>query len=379
MRKVNAGQALLRGDLGGALALSQPGLQIPTVPHAQRPADSYLTANAVPYLQLDHWQDAKRAADDFSNAISGIGVSARDTRTNMDDVLRSAQLTDAAGSSKDALAALKKAYDGVKSTVSGVLKGALEVPAFKAGEVFNADQLKGKGLSFDAQVTVDDILPRADSIQEDARRLADVVVKGFDSPWADYFKIQFPKMWSEIASGGDIRMGAAKVLQEFQQGLRPDLLNFDALKEQVKNALLGQQAFEGMAKDITDQLVAELGVSVQDVQGALSGVVGPAAGGVAAAPDMTTQGSTAGTSFSNGFGATANGATIVATITAQITATLASFESSGKTAGTKWSGGFYSSVESGLAPDVVSLLAVLVTPGVAAILRTQQSQTGSNP
>lgn len=262
-----------------------------------------------------------------------------------------------------AVSAVEKQYNDLSGKVSSALQGATSLDPIG--------------------VNPTDFLPRADAVQEDAFRLADVMVNGFNSPWAAYFKDKFPAMWDEITAGGDVQAGAAKVLEQFQQGLRPELLNFDQLKESVKQQLLSEQAFAGMGKQITDQLVAELGVSAGDVQSALGGVVGSLPGGQALADkvtggeDLTGSGNKAGGSFMTGFGATASGGAIVTTITTQITAALGQFDTSGRTAGTKWSAGFYASVETGLAPDVIKLLAVLVTPEVLAQLKLQQSQTGT--
>jgi len=253
----------------------------------------------------------------------------------------------------------QKAWNDLNSQVSGALQQSTSLDAIGVNPA--------------------DYLPRADAVQEDAFRLADIMVNGFNSPWVSYFQTKFPQMWQEMSAGGDIQAGAAKVLQQFQAGFRPELLNFDALKEQVKNALLSQEAFASMSKQITDQLVAEMGVSAQDVQGALASVVGPAAGGAAGAPDLTGQGNTAGTQFSTGFGSTANGTALVATITAQITASLNQFDSSGRVAGTTWAGGFISVVQANMAPSLIQLLVQLVTPGVMAAMQVNQSQTGAQP
>lgn len=259
--------------------------------------------------------------------------------------------TSAMKSHGGAVSAVSSQYNDMASKVSSALQGATSLDPIG--------------------VNPSDYLPRADAVQEDAFRLADIMVKGFDSPWVDYIKNKFPKMWDEMAAGGDIQAGAAKVLQQFQQGMRPELLNLDQLKEAVKAQLTSEQAFAGMADQITQQLVGELGVSAGQVQGALAGVVGSLPGGAKLSEqlggeEMTGTGNGSGSAFATGFSASANGATLVTTITAQMTAVIAQFNQSGRTAGEQWSSGFYAVAETSLAGPLIDLLVTLVTPGVMA-------------
>jgi hypothetical protein len=76
-----------------------------------------------------------------------------------------------------AVKAVNAEYEDLKSKVSGVLSGALS-------DVGGVD--------------VNSILPRQDSVSEDARRLADVAVNGFASPWADYLSNKFPVTFSRL-------------------------------------------------------------------------------------------------------------------------------------------------------------------------------------
>ena len=320
----------------------------------------YATDNALPFLQLDRWDNATRAADDFSEAIRGQGASAVDTADKMNGILRSAEnVTSATDAHAKAVAAAEKAYAKLEGAVSSALKGATSL----------------------SPIGVDPLTTCRVPMRCRKMRFA------WPTSWS---RALTARGWTtsrsssrncghEISSGGDIQAGAAKVLQQFQAGMRPDLLNFDTLKQQVRDALLSQAAFADMSKQITDQLVAEMGVSAQEVQSALTGVVGNVPGAPQAAPDLATQGSTAGTSFTTGFGTAANGATLVATITTQITAAIGQFDTSGRAAGTKWAGGFYTSVETGMTPQLIGLLTTLVTPGVLAALQAGQSQTGAQP
>ena len=90
---------------------------------------------------------------------------------------------------------------------------------------------------------------------------------------------------------------------------------------------------------------------------------------------MTGQGASAGSTFIAGFQTTATGTLIIATIVSQMAGALPSWTEPGKQAGLTWGGGFMSSVQSGMAPQLINLLVTLVTPGVAANIATGTSQT----
>jgi hypothetical protein len=310
---------------------------------------SWLTgASAV----MDDWLQAQQQAGVTGDALK---VSAQAYLSTL------RQSNTAIKTHNSALDAAKAAWNNINGLAGSALKQAT-----------STDAIGG--------VNPGDYLPRADTASEDARRLADIMVKGFDSPWVGYFKDKFPKIWDEINQGGNIQQGAARVLEQFQQGFRPELLNFDQLKEQVKQQLLSQQAFEGMSKQITDQLTAEMGVSAQDVQGALNKVTGGGLPtGAAPVPDLTGQGNQAGQQFSAGFSASANGGTLVSAIMTQMVAAMGAFNANGRTAGQTWGAGFYASVSSGLAPQLIQLLVTLVTPQVLAAARVAQGQTQPQP
>lgn len=235
-----------------------------------------------------------------------------------------------------------------------------------------------ESLSLDAiGVNPSDFLPRPDAVQEDAFRLADVMVNGFASPWAAYFESTFPALFSEMTKGGDIQAGAAAILQQFQSGMRPELLNFDAIKEKVKAALAMDDAIAGMRDQITAELTGA-GASASQVQGALASVLGGLGlSGPEAAPDLTTTGSGAADSFSTGFTATANGGALMTKISAQMVAQVTVFDNAGRQAGTKWGVGFTAVVEQSVPPYLIDMLTRLVTPGVLAALAARDGAEGA--
>src|SRR5690606_21785964 len=106
-----------------------------------------------------------------------------------------------------------------------------------AGDQFDDLRSKVQGI-IDQSTTLDvglnpaDFLPREDAINENARRLAAIMRDGIgNQEWLDEFKTEVPGIFDEIAGSGDPRAAAARILQEFQAGLRPELLD----KQQIKD------------------------------------------------------------------------------------------------------------------------------------------------
>ncbi len=125
-------------------------------------------------------------------------------------------------------------------------------------------------------VKVEDFLPREDAPNEAARRIADVMVKGFESPWADYFKTSFPELFSQYMgqSGGDVKNAAALLLRDFQNGLRPELIDTNVVKELAKRAFQVDQSTSAMIDQVAKELADELGISIEQATGYASGAAG---------------------------------------------------------------------------------------------------------
>jgi hypothetical protein len=127
-------------------------------------------------------------------------------------------------------------------------------------------------------VKVEDFLPREDAPNEAARRIADVMIKGFESPWADYFKTSFPDLFEQYMgqSGGDVKNAAALLLKDFQSGLRPELIDTNVVKELAKRAFQVDQSTKAMIDQISRELADELGISIEEATGYASGAAGGA-------------------------------------------------------------------------------------------------------
>ena len=243
----------------------------------------------------------------------------------------------ALGGSGGGSSAFDSALSNMASKVKSVLTGAL-----KSG------------------INLDDILPRQDAVEEPARRLADIAVRGFDSPWVDYIKNTFPEIWKEIESAGDPKQAAASILRDFEDGLRPELLDKGRAKELVKRALVGEQNTAALANEIAAELAGELGVSLQQAQEAAAGVLGTGATGDGTGLD----GGVAATAFTDSFvGAMAG--------------FLTRYQSTGESAGAAFQVGFLATTAS-MPTAILQNLAGLLLPMLATALAGQNSRTGAS-
>lgn len=211
-------------------------------------------------------------------------------------------------------------------------------------------------------IDLDSILGRQDAIEEPARRLADIAVRGFESPWVDYIRNTFPEIWKEIESAGDPKAAAASILRDFEDGLRPELLDKNRAKELVKRALLGEQNTAALAAEIAGELATELGVSLQQAQAAAAGVLGTGTGD---STETGLDGGTAASSFTDAFIGTMAGM-------------LERFKGAGQSAGSQWGIGFMGAVEGGVPTQLIGLLVTLVTPGVMANMAAGSGRTGAS-
>lgn len=96
-----------------------------------------------------------------------------------------------------------------------------------------------------------------------------------DQPWLEEFKREAPEVWNEYITAADPKGAAARMLREFQQGLRPELIDFTQLKEQIKQQIETNMRLEGMADQLTAELIAEMGTgSSSAIQKAVGDALG---------------------------------------------------------------------------------------------------------
>lgn len=252
----------------------------------------------------------------------------------------------------DEARAAQKAFDDLTNTVAGVLSGALD---------------PGVG------VNPDDLLPRADAINEDARRLADVAVNGFASPWAEYFRKEFPDQFQEMAASNDIKTGAAIMLRNFQDGLEPELISKEKVKERVRKMLVGDENMAALATEIATELSQEMGVPMQEALAATQGAMGGGSG----------MGTEAATSFADGASQALDegngGGAFVTKFTDQMKASYGLLSTAGTEAGKQWGAAFLAKVGESVPPALISILTDLITPQVIAQLGQRGTLTGATP
>ena len=158
-------------------------------------------------------------------------------------------------------------FSSLESTISGIISSA-------TGPV--------------AGVNAEDFLPREDAVNENARRLADIMVNGLTGQdWLGEFAAEVPGIWEEIQNSGDPAGTAAQILKDFQDGLRPELIDRGKAKELAKRAILGDKNAKELAKELAGELSAEMGVSLGQAQAAVESALGVSSGGGGTATSIT--------------------------------------------------------------------------------------------
>lgn len=299
--------------------------------------------------QVEQWQAAGFSIDEINqtlipNFISGIN----------DSVAAATKLPDAiAGSAEDA-------FNSLKGKVSGVL---------------------GEALSADVGVNPDDILPRTDAINENARRLADIAVNGYKSPWLAYFQQEFPDLFQQFFAGaaGDegLKQQAAQLIKNFQDGLEPELLDKEAAKDKVRRMLVGEQNMNALAQEIAQELSGEFGnVAPTDIAALAQDALG---GGKLGKSDNAGGG--AGSALAAGLqeGLAGAGNTAMANLAAELKNenNLKLMIDAGKSGGVSWGQGFMQTVGANIPQQLLDLLATLVTPMVQGNLSQQAALQGA--
>lgn len=205
-------------------------------------------------------------------------------RANLNDTLAIAQelgitqaqlpffMADAQAEATAVFDAINDSATATRSVASGTKQITAEFTSLKGivGGIFD-------GLFNDiGGVNPEDFLPREDAPNEAARRIADVMVKGFESPWAEYFQSSFPDLFSQYmgSAGGDVKTAAAQLLRDFQSGLRPELIDTNAVKEIAKRMFQADAATNAMIDQVAQELAAEMGISIEKATGYASGAAG---------------------------------------------------------------------------------------------------------
>lgn len=240
-------------------------------------------------------------------------------------------------------------------------------------------------LSGDIGINLDDILPRQDALNENARRLADIAVNGFDSPWYEYFKKEFPALFQEFFAGAagneGIKIQAANVIKNFQDGLQPELIDKESAKDMVRRALIGEQNMADLANEIAAELSAELGTSLQSTQNLARSVLGGGSDSVQMPTIELSQDSLSGLpdqfeqSFNDSFaGFSETFATnLFGLLSAKVV--VESSATSGKLNGSSWGSGFMETVGESVPTALIDLLTLKVLPNVEGALKQSENRS----
>jgi hypothetical protein len=256
----------------------------------------------------------------------------------------------------DAAAKVNQEFESLKGKVAGVLSGALDV---------------GVG------VGPADFLPREDAINEQARRLADIMVNGFTGQdWVGAFAEGAPDIYKMLTESGDPKAAAAQLLLDFQDGLVPDLIDKDKAKDLVRRMLLGEANMAELAQEIAAELSGEMGVSSAQALVAAQGALG-----VDGAVQMEPAGADAAVGFSDGFDAALQdlGQRAAATMEKSVAsdAVVKQMTNAGHSAGTVWGDGFLAAVGQNIPQALLDILTLRVLPMVQGGLTAQASASAA--
>ena len=112
-------------------------------------------------------------------------------------------------------------------------------------------------------IKLDDLLPREDTVDENARRMADVAVKGFQSPWYEGLKNMFPE---EVLQGGEeaVKKHAARMVRDHQEGLTAVFYDTNRAADMVIEKLRGAQEQQAKIAEIREAVKAQ-GMNASDL------------------------------------------------------------------------------------------------------------------
>jgi hypothetical protein len=244
---------------------------------------------------------------------------------------------------------IKKAFDDLKSKVSSMLQ---------------------EGLSPDVSIA-DGILPRTDDINENARRLAAIANEGIgDQSWMEEFKNEAPGIFDEIVNAAHPQAAAARIFQEFQLGLRPELMDKELIKQRIKDAILGEQKMDALATEIATELSASMGISLPAALKAAQEALGVAPTG--ADTDKFGEG------FEEGIDAQATAAGSIAKIAKAFLDNQSSVKSSGAVVGAWWGEGFMAVVGDNVPPGLLDMMTVKLLPYILSAMANASSTSGTS-
>jgi hypothetical protein len=249
-------------------------------------------------------------------------------------------------------------YNDLLGKVKGVVNAALD-----------------PGVGVDPQSMLEAMgFPREDAINENARRLADIAANGLKGQdWLGEFKNEVPDIWQMIRLAQNPQEEAARLLQDFQDGLLTSPIDKERAKELVRRVITGDQNMAAFATEIAGELASEMGVPLQTALAAAQGTLGGGAG----------LGTEAATTFADDALAsmedTDGGGNFVVAFADGMRAKYSLLATAGSDAGGVWGTAFLAKVENSVPPQLISLLSDLVTPEVMSRMNQRGTLTGAVP
>ena len=246
--------------------------------------------------------------------------------------------------------------DDLQSKVQGVLQGGLSLDVDWPGKD------EGGGDNRD--------------LNENARRMAAIANEGLiGQPWLDDLAAEAPGAYADlmlkIASGMDAQSAAQSIMQDFQDGLRPDMLDQEAAKDRVRRLILGEASMAAMAQEIAAELSQEMGVSMPEALAAANQALGVKGGGGG-------DGSQLGAGFVEGVDGDAAATGSLAKIAKAFLENETSVRTSGGVVGAWWGEGFMAVVGANVPPGLLDMLTAKLLPGILAAVAAGKSTTGPN-
>lgn len=311
------------------------------------------------------------ATDEFTLAQAQAFQAVNDGAQAIEEADRQAKryASTLAGDAKRAAAEAAREFENLKGKVAGVLSGALDT-----GVGVDPDEiLAGLGL-------------REDAINENARRLADIAKKGFaGQEWLGDFAQEVPEVFKRLVDAADPKAEAARLLKDFQDGLAPELIDKETAKDRVRRMLLGEARMDELATEIAQELAAELGKPVAEVESRARAALGAGAGAeapkVKLAPeiDAGALGGAFATGAANAVRDSGVGDRMTTALETQLKSesSLKKMMAAGEAQAQAWGQSFLDTVGENVPARLIEILTNLVTPGVMAQLQVQASLTGA--
>jgi hypothetical protein len=151
---------------------------------------------------------------------------------------------------------LAREYESIWKTATGNVRSAVTSAFDTSINVTRNQQLMAAGGIYEEQ------------FNESGRQLEDVINRGKDSPFADDFFANYLGLTDE-----QLKASAAKLQEDIEAFIRPELFNKDAALNKARRSLVGNRNREQLADELTAQLISE-GFAAAEVEAAIGQQLG---------------------------------------------------------------------------------------------------------